>query len=72
MDFNRFFKSRQGEMLHTLKSLVALESPTADKAAVDACAAFVTKEFAKPGPNTPGSPRATSATFIFSSMLPAP
>ena len=49
MDFNRFFKSRQGEMLHTLKSLVALESPTADKAAVDACAAFVTKEFAKTG-----------------------
>ncbi len=49
MDFNRYFKSRQGEILNSLRNIVALESPTADKAAVDACAAFVTKEFAKTG-----------------------
>jgi glutamate carboxypeptidase len=49
MDFNRYFKSRQGEILNSLRNIVALESPTADKPAVDACAAFVTKEFAKTG-----------------------
>lgn len=49
MDFNRYFASRRGELLHTLKKLVALESPTSDKKAVDACAAFAVAEFRKTG-----------------------
>lgn len=49
MDFNRYFASRRGELLNTLKQVVALESPTSDKRAVDACAAFVVNEFRKTG-----------------------
>ncbi|HEX2694523.1 MAG TPA: M20/M25/M40 family metallo-hydrolase, partial [Acidobacteriota bacterium] len=49
MDFNRYFASRRGELLNTLKKVVALESPTSDKKAVDACAAFVIGEFRKTG-----------------------
>jgi glutamate carboxypeptidase len=49
MDYNRYFASRRGELLNTLKKVVALESPTSDKKAVDACAAFVIGEFRKTG-----------------------
>ncbi len=49
MDFNLYFKSRQGEMVHLLKQLVQRESPSLDKKAVDACAAFVISEFRKIG-----------------------
>lgn len=49
MDFNRYFASRRGELLNTLKQVVALESPTSDKKAVDACSAFVVNEFRKTG-----------------------
>lgn len=49
MDFNRYFASRRGELLNTLKKAVALESPTSDKKAVDACAAFFVAEFRKTG-----------------------
>jgi hypothetical protein len=49
MDFNRYFASRRGELLNTLKKVVAFESPTSDKKAVDACAAFVIGEFRKTG-----------------------
>jgi len=49
MDFNLFFKSRQGEMVHLLKNIVGRESPSHDKKAVDACAAFVLGEFRKTG-----------------------
>lgn len=49
MDFNRYFASRRGELLNTLKKMVALESPTSDKKAVDACAAFAVAEFRKTG-----------------------
>ncbi len=49
MDFNLYFKSRQGEMANLLKKLVHLESPTSDKKAVDACTAFVVQEFRKLG-----------------------
>jgi glutamate carboxypeptidase len=49
MDFNLYFKSRQGEMVHLLKQLVARESPTSEKTAVDACTAFVAAEFRKTG-----------------------
>jgi glutamate carboxypeptidase len=49
MDFRLYFRSRQGEMVHLLKQLVALESPTQDKKAVDACVAFVAREFKRLG-----------------------
>ncbi len=49
MDFNRYFASRRGELLNTLKKMVALESPTSDKKAVDACSAFAVGEFRKTG-----------------------
>jgi glutamate carboxypeptidase len=49
MDFNMFFKSRQGEMVHLLKNIVGRESPSNDKKAVDACSAFVVGEFKKTG-----------------------
>jgi glutamate carboxypeptidase len=49
MDFNQYFKSRQGEMVNLLKQVVARESPSSDKKAVDACSAFVAGEFRKAG-----------------------
>jgi len=49
MDFRLYFRSRQGEMVHLLKQLALLESPTHDKKAVDACAAFVAREFKRVG-----------------------
>jgi len=49
MDFPLYFRSRQGEMVHLLKQLTALESPTEDKKAVDACSAFLAREFRKLG-----------------------
>jgi glutamate carboxypeptidase len=49
MDFMLYFRSRQGEMIHLLKQITSLESPTDDKKAVDACTAFVAKEFKKIG-----------------------
>ncbi len=49
MDFPLYFRSRQGEMVHLLKQVTALESPTDDKKAVDACSFFVAKEFRKLG-----------------------
>jgi len=49
MDFRLYFRSRQGEMVHLLKQLVSLESPTDDKKAVDDCSAFAVREFRKLG-----------------------
>ena len=49
MDFPLYFRSRQGELIHLLKQIVMLESPTQDKKAVDACTAFVAREFKKVG-----------------------
>ncbi len=49
MDFRLYYRSRQGEIVQLLKQLVALESPTQDKSAVDACAAFAAREFKKVG-----------------------
>jgi glutamate carboxypeptidase len=49
MDFNLYFKSRQGEMVHLLKNIVSRESPSQDKKAVDGCSAFVIAEFKKTG-----------------------
>lgn len=49
MDFPLYFRSRQGEMIHLLKQIAALESPTDNKTAVDACSSFVAREFRKLG-----------------------
>jgi glutamate carboxypeptidase len=49
MDFRLYFRSRQGEMVHLLKQIAMLESPTHDKKAVDACAAFVARELKRTG-----------------------
>jgi glutamate carboxypeptidase len=49
MDFNLYFKSRKGEMIHLLKNIVNRESPSQDKKAVDACSSFVVGEFRKTG-----------------------
>jgi glutamate carboxypeptidase len=49
MDFRLYFRSRQGEMVHLLKQIVALESPTQDKKAVDACVSFAVKELKSAG-----------------------
>lgn len=49
MDFPLYFRSRQGEMVHLLKQLTSLESPTDDKKAVDACSAFAAGQFRKLG-----------------------
>lgn len=49
MDFIRYFKSRQGEMVSLLKEMVNLESPSSDKKAVDESSSFVVKGFRKLG-----------------------
>ena len=49
MDFRLYFRSRQGELVHLLKQLVVLESPTQDKKAVDACASFAARELKRVG-----------------------
>ena len=49
MDFRLYFRSRQGELVHLLKQLVVLESPTQDKKAVDACASFASRELKRVG-----------------------
>jgi len=49
MEFMHYFKSRQGEMMNLLKEMVHLESPSADKKAVDRCSGFVIREFRKIG-----------------------
>ncbi len=49
MDFNYYFKSRQGEMVSLLKDLVQRESPSSDKKAVDACSSYLAEKFKKIG-----------------------
>ncbi len=49
MEFKRYFKSRQSEMVNFLKTIVSLESPSSDKSAVDKCSSFMAKEFQKAG-----------------------
>lgn len=49
MQFKHYFKSRQGEMVNLLKTIVSLESPSSDKSAVDKCSTFLAKEFKKSG-----------------------
>ena len=49
MEFRHYFNSRKGEMVNLLKELVSLESPSAEKKAVDKCSDFIIKEFKKVG-----------------------
>jgi len=49
MDFQRYFKSCQGEMIQLLKNLVELESPSSDKKAVDKCTSYAVDKFKKAG-----------------------
>ncbi len=63
MDFNQYFKSRQGEMVNLLKQVVSHESPSSDKKAVDACSAFVTAEFRKAGAKITRLPQKATGDF---------
>jgi glutamate carboxypeptidase len=58
MDYTNYFKSRRGEMLALLKKIVSLESPTADRDAVNACAACVAGEFKRAGARVTRYPQA--------------
>ncbi|MDH4196912.1 MAG: M20 family metallopeptidase [Candidatus Aminicenantes bacterium] len=49
MDFNLYFRSRRSDILNLLKGLVNLESPTADKKAVEACSALAVQELRRAG-----------------------
>ena len=64
MDFPLYFRSRQGEMIALLKKMTALESPTDDKSAVDACAAFVAGEFKKAGGKVSILPQKDIGDFV--------
>lgn len=63
MDFNLYFKSRQGEIINLLKELVQRESPTSDKKAVDACSAYLAEHFRKTGCRVTRIPQKTVGDF---------
>jgi glutamate carboxypeptidase len=64
MDFRLYFRSRQGELVHLLKQIVTLESPTDDKKAVDACVAFTAKELKKVGCKVTTHPQKDSGDLL--------
>ena len=70
MDFRLYFRSRQGEMVHLLKQLALLESPTHDKKAVDACAAFVAREFKRTGCKITTLPQKDIGDLIVAEFAP--
>ena len=70
MDFRLYFRSRQGEMVHLLKQLVTLESPTQDKKAVDACASFVAKELKKVGCKVTTHPQKDIGDLVVAEFAP--
>lgn len=70
MDFRLYFRSRQGEMVHLLKQLAMLESPTHDKKAVDACAAFVAREFKRTGCKVTTFPQKDIGDLIVAEFAP--
>jgi len=70
MDFRLYFRSRQGEMVHLLKQLVTLESPTSDKKAVDACGAFVVKELKRVGCKVALHPQKDIGDLIVAEFAP--
>jgi glutamate carboxypeptidase len=63
MDFNQYFKSRQGEMVNLLKQVASHESPSSDKKAVDACSAFAAAEFRKAGARITRLPQKKTGDF---------
>lgn len=63
MDFNQYFKSRQGEMVNLLKELVQKESPTSDKKAVDACSLYFAGELRKTGAKVSRLPQKSTGDF---------
>jgi len=70
MDFRLYFRSRQGELVHLLKQLVTLESPTHDKKAVDACLAFTAREFKKTGCKVSVLPQANTGDLLVAEFAP--
>lgn len=70
MDFRLYFRSRQGEIVQLLKQLVALESPTQDKKAVDACVAFTAREFKKVGCKITTYPQADTGDLTVAEFAP--
>ena len=71
MDFRLYFRSRQGEMVHLLKQIVALESPTDNKTAVDACVDFVGKELRKVGCRITSHPQKDIGALTVAEFAPA-
>jgi glutamate carboxypeptidase len=63
MDFNLYFKSRQGEMVSLLKELVHRESPTSDKKAVDGCSSYLVDLFRRIGARTTRFPQKKTGDF---------
>jgi glutamate carboxypeptidase len=63
MNFNQYFKSRQGEMINLLKDLVQRESPSSDKKAVDACSSYLIEQFKKIGVKTRKFPQKEVGDF---------
>ena len=63
MNFNLYFKSRQGEMVNLLKELVHRESPTSEKKAVDACSFFLAEHFKKIGAKMTRLPQKLTGDF---------
>ncbi len=63
MDFNQYFRSRQGEMVNLLKNIVSRESPSQDKKAVDSCSSFVAAEFKKAGAKITRYPQKKTGDF---------
>jgi len=70
MDFRLYFRSRQGELVHLLKELVTLESPTQDKRAVDACAVFAARELKKAGCRVNILPQKDTGDLIVAEFAP--
>lgn len=70
MDFRLYFRSRQGELVHLLKQIVTLESPTDDKKAVDACVAFTAKELKKVGCKVTTHPQKDSGDLLVAEFTP--
>jgi glutamate carboxypeptidase len=70
MDYRLYFRSRQGEMVHLLKQLVTLESPTADKKAVDACSAFVVRELKRVGCRVAVHPQKDIGDLVVAEFAP--
>jgi len=71
MNFYHYYKSRKGEMINLLKEIVHLESPSTDKKAVNACSAYVMKEFKKAGARISQFPQKKIGT-LYVAEYPSP